>query len=133
MKRIFDPCRRYRRDLCLLAGGSLSETEVEAVENHLAACANCRKYYNELRAVTAPLANWEETFAHLQPSQSTLQRWARAVQAACSGKSVYQPAPIEAFHAWWQEVIWPWRRVWAGLTMAWVVILAGNVSLHTHS
>ena len=30
---------------------------------------------------------------------------------------------------WWQEVIWPYRRLWTGLAAAWVLIVAGNLLL----
>jgi len=44
-------------------------------------------------------------------------------------------------HAWlsgwlavpWRELIWPCRRIWAGLAMVWLVIFAVNHSLRDHS
>ena len=31
------------------------------------------------------------------------------------------------------ELIWPCRRIWAGLAVVWVLILVANISLHEHS
>jgi hypothetical protein len=32
----------------------------------------------------------------------------------------------------WRELIWPCRRIWAGLAVVWLVIVAANVSLVDH-
>ncbi len=133
MKWFFDGCGRYRRNLCLLAGGVLPEPEKDEIENHLAACADCRKYYREIQAMTGPLTNWAGNVAHLQPGQAVQTRWARAVLAAGGPEPVRRLTPLTAFREWWQEVIWPCRRIWAGLAAVWVMILAGNYSLQNHS
>ena len=133
MKRFFNGCGRYRRSLCLLAGGALPEPEKDEIENHLATCADCRKYYREIQTVTGPLTNWAENFARLQPGQAVQTRWARAVLAAGGPEPVRRLTPLMAFRDWWQEVIWPCRRIWAGLAAVWVMILAGNFSLQDHS
>jgi hypothetical protein len=36
-------------------------------------------------------------------------------------------------NAIWRELIWPARRVWAGLAVVWLLILAVNVSMRDHS
>ena len=133
MRRFFNPCGRYRRSICLLAGGSLPEPEKIRIENHLAGCADCRNYYNEMQAITVPLMNWEGYFTHLQPGRAIQNRWASAVHAAGRPEPVCWLTPGLAFREWWQEVIRPRRRFWAGLAAVWVVILAGNFSLHDHS
>jgi len=133
MKSLFDPCRGYRQSISLLAGGVLPEPERDEIKNHLAACADCRKYYAEIKAVTTPLANWVGDFAHLQPNQAARNRWASAIQAAGRTEPVCRPSPAMAVREWWREVIWPYRRIWGGLAAVWVVILAGNLSLRDHS
>ena len=90
MRRFFNPCGRYRRSICLLAGGSLPEPEKDQIENHLAGCSDCRKYYNEMETVTVALTNWEGHFAHLQPNWTVQNRWASAIHAAC------RPEPVRA-------------------------------------
>jgi hypothetical protein len=133
MKRFFNSCGRYRQSVCLLAGGALPEAEKDQINNHLAACADCRRYYEEIKTVTAPLTNWAGNFAHLQPGQTVQTRWARAIHAAARPEPVRRVTPAMAFSEWWRDVIWSRRRIWAGLTAVWVVILAGNFSLHDHS
>lgn len=133
MKRFFNGCGRYRQSLCLLAGGALPEPEKDEIENHLAACADCRKYYQEIKTVTEPLTNWAGNFARLQPGPAVQTRWARAVQAAGGPEPVRRLTPLMAFCGWWHDMIWPCRRTWAGLAAVWVVILAGNYSLQNHS
>ena len=133
MKRFFNPCGRYRQSIWLLASGALPELEKDQIKNHLAVCADCREYCEEVKTVTVPLANWAETFSHLQPGQSVQARWARAVQAAGRPEPVRRLTLVLAFGEWWRDVIWPCRRVWAGLAAVWVVILAGNFSLHEPS
>ena len=133
MKRFFNSCGRYRRDLCLLAGGVLPAPERDVIESHLAACADCRKYYDELKAVTVPLGNWEENFSRLQPDPAVQRQWARAIQAAGAPGPVRWLTPAMAFRDWWQDVVWSSRRIWAGLVAVWVVLLVVNFSGHDHS
>lgn len=133
MKRFFDPCRRQRQSLSLLAAGALPKAEKDQIESHLAACAHCRKYFEEIKAVTTPLANWADDLAQLQPSESVRTRWSKAIMAAGQPVGVRRLTPAMAFHGWWQDVIWPRRRVWAGLAAVWVMILAGNFSLRESS
>jgi hypothetical protein len=133
MKWLFNPCRRYRQGICLLAGGALASSASDEVKNHLAACRDCRNCYEEMKAVTTPLANWQQDLAHLQPTQAARNRWAKAVQAAGGPEPVRRPTPAVAFCEWWQAVIWSSRRVWAGLAVVWVLILMGNLSLRDHS
>ncbi len=133
MKWFFDQCRRHRRNISLLAAGALSETEKDAVENHFAACADCRKYFEEVKAVTVPLANLAGSVPQLQPSQSAQARWSRAVQAAGRLEPVRRPAPAMAFREWWEDAIQPHRRIWAGLAAVWVILLVGNLSLPNHA
>ena len=123
MKWPFNPCRRHRQSLGLLASRVLPEREQAEVERHLATCAACSKYYRELKAVTQPLANWAANFANLQPDQAMQARWARAVR---------QPTRPVSVREWLHDVLWPYRRIWAGLAAVWVLIFLGNASLRDH-
>lgn len=38
-------------------------------------------------------------------------------------------SPLRALHTLWRELIWPARRVWAGLATTWVFILIANANL----
>lgn len=132
MKRFFDPCRHHRQNIALLAAGALPDAEKDQIESHLAGCADCRKYFEEIKAVTAPLANWADDFAQLQPSQSVQTRWSKAIRDADRPAAIRQPEPAIVFRGWWHDVIWPHRRIWTGLAAVWVMILAGNFSLQGH-
>ena len=94
MKRFFNSCGRYRRSICLLAGGALPEPEKDQIENHLAGCADCRKYYDEMQAVTVPLTNWERAF-YASATRAGLSRTAGpgAVHAAGRTEPVRRLTP----------------------------------------
>jgi hypothetical protein len=129
MKRWFDPCQRHRRDICLLAGGLLSESEQQAIQSHLATCDGCRQYYKQIQSVAAPLAGWEENLGTIQPGTAARHRWARAIQSAGRPAASGNSKGDSASGGWWQEVIFPYRRIWMGLATVWVVLLAAHFSL----
>jgi anti-sigma factor RsiW len=133
MKRFFNSCGRYRQGICLLASGALSEPERSRIEDHLATCAGCRDYYQEIQAVTVPLANWVENVSHLQPRPAARIRWANEIRRAAGQMPVRRLTPAMAFREWWQEVIAPCHRFWTGLAAVWVVILVGHLSLADHA
>ncbi len=128
MKRFFNCCRRYRGSLCLLAGSALPESDRVEIENHLAACADCKNYYDEIKKVAVPLANWEKNFAHIKPDQAFQMRWANALRAASEPKSIRRCSPWLALLTAWRELIWPCRRIWTGLAAVWLSILAFNLT-----
>ncbi len=133
MKWFLNPCRRHRESLCLLASGLLPESDRAGIENHLAQCVNCRSYYDEVRAVTAPLAGWERHFAHIEPDTAVHFRLAKAAAPAGKPESVRRLRPGIVLLGCWQQLIWPSRRIWAGLAAVWVAILIANFSMHEHS
>lgn len=130
MKWLFDRCGRYRESICLLASDVLPEPEQVAVKDHLATCAGCRRYYDELKLVAGPLASWESSLAHIQPNQTLRLRWAKAVQAAAEPIPIRRLTPRIAFRTLWFELVWPCRRTWAGLAATWLVLAVFNLT-HT--
>src|SRR5947207_15603668 len=88
MKQLFNRCGRYRQSLCLLAGNALPESQRPRIETHLDVCADCKNYYDEIKKVAVPLANWEKDFAHIKPDRSLQMHWAKAVRTAGEPKSV---------------------------------------------
>jgi anti-sigma factor RsiW len=132
MKRFFDRCARYRAGLCLLASGALPKSQRAGIENHLAACADCKDYYDEIKKVAMPLADWEKNFAHIEPDHALQRRWAEAVQTAGELKSARPLWPALALRTAWRELIWPCRRTWAGLAAAWIGIAVLNLSHSDH-
>jgi len=153
MKPFWNPCRRCRREISLFATGALPEQDRPEMERHLAACPSCRSYYNEIKALAAPLAGWEKNFAQIEPTQAMRARWANAVQESaaqgamrkfglrgsaalpgCVEASADQAAVSEPLLGYlcrnvWRELIWPSRRAWLGLAAAWLALLAVNARL----
>src|SRR6266536_3599576 len=132
MKRVLDRCARYRPSLCLLASGALPRSERAGIETHLAACADCKHYYDEIKRVAVPLADWERDFAHIEPDRALQMRWAKAVRTAGEPESVRTLWPTLALRTAWRELIWPCRRTWAGLAAAWLGIAVFNLSNTDH-
>jgi len=121
-------CGRHHESLCLLACGALPETQTRELEGHLAACAACRQYYLELKAVAAPLAGWEKIFANVEPDPAARRRWARALEAVAAPPSDRRSAPMKVLDRLWLELIWPARRIWAGLAAVWLALVLFNFS-----
>jgi anti-sigma factor RsiW len=133
MSRFSNPCRRHRKSLCLLAGGLLSAPDRASIENHLAGCARCRSYYEEIKSVAIPLAGWERHFAHVEPGAAVQMRLAKAIAAAGKSESVRPLMPKIFIFECWRQLIWPSRRIWAGLAAVWILLLAANFSLRDRS
>jgi anti-sigma factor RsiW len=131
MKWFWNECRRFRREICLLAAGALPELDRPALEQHLAACAGCRNYYHEIKAVAAPLAGWEKNFARIAPPQAMRNRWAGAVLAAAAPATRRPLLKVVARNIW-RELIWPCRRAWLGLIALWLMLAAANSRLSDH-
>jgi len=120
-------CERRRASICLLASGALPEPERREVENHLAACPGCRKYYDEIKRVALPLANWEKNFDHIEPDQTLRARWAKAIQAAGEPKPNPPFSPRPAFSARWRDTLYSLRWHLAGMSAVWLVVALLNV------
>jgi anti-sigma factor RsiW len=127
MKR--NSCKPHRESLCLLASGALPESERPEIEAHLAACADCRRYFNELRSLAVPLANWEKGFAHIEPGPSFQRRWENAILSADQSKSARSPATKIDLQKFWREWLRPFRYAWAGMAALWLVMASMNFGL----
>jgi len=125
-------CHSRRREICLFAAGTLPEQDRPEMERHLAACAGCRNYYNEVKAIAAPLAGWEKGFAHIEPTQAMRGRWAGAVEASAAEAAEHEPLLKNAWRNIWRELIWPCRRAWVGLAPVWLALLVVNARLPDH-
>jgi hypothetical protein len=64
-----------------------------------------------------------EVVGELNNEGAKTQSWAADFVSWCLGGSKQL----------WLELIWPCRRIWAGLAAVWVLILAANISLHEQS
>jgi anti-sigma factor RsiW len=131
MKWFFNRCSRQRRNLSLLASGLLSERKRGEVKNHLTACADCQKYIAEIKATIQPLVAWEKHFARVAPAPAIQMRWTKAIHAADRSESLARFSPRIFLDECWRQLIWPSRRIWAGLAAAWLLILVANLNLKT--
>jgi anti-sigma factor RsiW len=149
MKWFANSCRGHRQTIALHVCGALVESERIELEKHLADCARCRKYSDELKAMIQPLAGWKEGFANIEPREAAHLRWTRMVIEARrpiamnhGGENPLTPALSlsggegeerkhsialgNLFVGWWRELIWPQRRAWAGIAALWLVMWALN-------
>jgi anti-sigma factor RsiW len=127
-------CRR--EDVSLLAADILSGDEKTSVERHLAECAGCRTYYNQLRELAAPLAGWEKDLASIEVTRSMRTRWAKAVRqgTATSSDAFASSGLVGGFlRTVWRELIWRCRYAWSALALLWAAILIVNVQVSDHS
>jgi len=129
MMRPFDPCRRFRQGVSLLAAGALPEHQRGALQDHLAACPGCRKYHAEICSVAAPLAGWEQGFAGVVPTESQRQEWAAAVRSIVATRPVSRATPAAIALDAWRQLILPCRGAWAGMAAAWLVLWGIHVQL----
>jgi anti-sigma factor RsiW len=128
MKGLWNQCGQYRESIRLLVAGALGDSESGEVMAHMAGCAHCRKYYDEMKTVVAPLANWEKEFAQIEPEQAVQRRWAKAIQAAGKpGRS--DASAANTFQKWWREWILPHRHAWGGMAVLWLVMGATHFGL----
>lgn len=121
-------CQCPRKQLALLASGVLSKKEAGEIETHLAACADCRSYFAELNTMATPLASWEKHFAQVTPDKTTQLRWAQAIKSAERPESYRSLTPQIFLLECWQQLIWPSRRIWAGLAAVWLGIILVNTN-----
>jgi len=132
MKWFWNPCRRVRREISLLAAGVLPEQDRPGLERHLASCSDCRNYCDEMKALATPLAGWEKNFARIEPTQALQERWAQAVQGAGGNPARREPRLKNFWRNVWRELIWPSRRAWVGLAAVWLALLAINARFADH-
>lgn len=127
MNMLLQRCDRHRENLCLLASGVPVDTERSVVENHLASCAGCKKYYDEMRGMAVPLFEWEKGFLHVAPNQKLEARWEREFQTAIEPGRSRGAKAIHSFFDWLNDVVWPCRRIWSGFAAVWLGIFAINL------
>jgi anti-sigma factor RsiW len=128
MRQFLNACSHHRAKLCLLASGALENQERAVFEKHLATCPDCQSYYEGVKRVTAPLAEWETAFSQVEANPAVETRWARDFSA---GLEAVCPARFRLFFSildWTRDLFWPVRRIWAGFAVVWLAILALNIS-----
>ncbi len=128
MRHILNTCRRYREELSLLASRLLPDEERAGLESHLSDCADCRRYRDEVKSVASSLFNWKENLSGLEPSEAALARWDKNFARSLKPQSPASSRFIPWFFEWCKDLIWPSRRIWAGLAAVWLVIVGLKVS-----
>src|ERR1051325_8756869 len=115
-------CRRHREAISILGTGALPEEERIAAESHLAQCADCRNYSEEIKSLAAPFGAWKESLAQIEPTPAARSRWAKAVRSTANGPA----EPAASSSSWWNDLIWPARHAWGGIAAVWLVMWALN-------
>jgi len=119
-------CRRFRQSLSLLAGGALPARERDEVERHLADCADCHRHYEQIKNLTASLADYRNSVAGLEPTPAARQQWARAIRAASQPEGASRDNREQSTARWWHEVFGRGRSAWVGIAVLWIVMWAVN-------
>jgi len=128
MKRLFDPCAGYHERICLLSSEDLPREERDRVEKHLAECAGCRKYRDEMVPIAGLLANWEKSFAEIEPRQAAKQRWERDFISATEAREWVVTTLMRGLLIFAKDMVTPNRRIWAGIAATWLLIALVNLS-----
>src|SRR5436190_597270 len=121
MKWLSHRCARYQESVCLLVSDALTPVERTTIESHLSSCAGCRQYYDQIKSVAAPLANWVTQVAHLRVSEAAQTGWANAIQLAGQKK------PKHFISRFGPELFLPVRWHLAGMSALWLLIALLNL------
>jgi len=94
-------CDRWREAIRAWVGEGVAGDQSAQLQSHLAACGDCRRYAEELRAATAGL-RWLAD-QPVEPSPGFRVRWTRAVEDAA--RPVGLGGTAAALAAWWHELL----------------------------
>ena len=111
-------CRERRKDVSLLASGALPEAEQTSVRAHLAHCAQCRQYYDEIARLSAQFQKWASTEPPVEVGPAFHARWRRSIQTADA------PAQSSTLISRWTDLLWPSPAAWGALAAVWVCLLS---------
>jgi anti-sigma factor RsiW len=120
MRRRLNSCRNHRENVSLLASGALPEAEQASVRDHLAHCAPCREYYEELARLSGEFKQWVKTEPPVEAGAAFRARWMRSIEAADAPWRASLPALISQ----WGEWLWPSPVAWGALAAVWVCLLS---------
>lgn len=128
MSQLFSSCSRYREQISLLASKALPDNERAGLDGHLTVCEDCRRYRDEIGSIAASLLDWKQSFGSLEPGEAALARWEKDLAQRIKPGQPSGHRFSRLFLDWCKDMIWPSRRIWAGLAAVWVIILAVNLS-----
>jgi anti-sigma factor RsiW len=102
----------------LLAGGALPESEQTSVRDHLAHCAQCRQYHDEIARLSAQFQKWASAEPPVEVRPAFHTRWMRSIQTADA------PAQTSTRISRWTDLLWPSPAAWGALAAVWVCLLS---------
>jgi hypothetical protein len=117
-------CSRWREGIRAWVAEGVAGAETAQIQDHLATCADCHHYAEELRAAAAGLRWLAEQ--QVDPSPGFRARWTQAVEDAARPRS-FGEAP-GALLAWWRELLLRNLRPALGVTSLWILALLFRLS-----
>jgi hypothetical protein len=112
-------CDSYCESARLQACGALEFEEAGRLETHLAACADCRRYADELRVATSGL-RWLST-REVEPSPGFRARWTQAVAGTARPRGFVEIAAELGER--WRELLLRNLRPALGVASLWLLTL----------
>jgi hypothetical protein len=112
-------CGHWREAIRLWVCDALEGEEAAQVETHLAGCAECRLYAEEVQAATQGL-RWLGS-REMEPRPGFRARWTRAVEEAARPSSFGESVVVMV--AWWRGLLRPNLRPALGVASLWVLTL----------
>ena len=117
-------CGHWREAIRLQICGAWKGEEPARLETHLANCADCRHYAEELRAAAAGLRRLAAQ--RVDPSPGFRARWTQAVEDAARPRGFGETAA--ALLAWCRELLLRNLRPALGVASLWVLALLFRLS-----
>jgi hypothetical protein len=118
MKTPAAACQKCREAIRLGVMDALPAEQRAAVDQHLAACADCCAHEQELRAAATGLRRLATR--PVDPSPHFRARWTAAVKRAESPGPLAEA--VARFVGWSRQVVWNHRRALAVLAPVWLLI-----------
>ena len=117
-------CCRWREAIRLSVCETVASEQTAGLESHLAACPDCRRYAEELRAATASL-RWLGS-RDVEPRPGFRARWTRAVEETARPSSFGESAA--ALVAGWRGLLLRNLRPALGVASVWILALLFKLS-----
>jgi len=108
-----------RENVSLLASGALPAAEQSRVRDHLAHCADCRQYFEEIASLSSDLRQWATEGQAVEASAACRNRWTQSIQSAAVPKRSWLLTLISR----WGEWFWPSPLAWGALAAVWLCLL----------
>jgi hypothetical protein len=119
MKTGTQDCGRWREAIRLRICGALEGEEAVQLKTHLAGCAECHLYAEEVQAATDSL-RWLGS-RDVEPRPGFRARWTRAVEEAARPSGIGETAA--ALVVWWRGLLLRNLRPALGMAFLWILAL----------